>query len=106
MPVLARLQSEYRDRGFRVLAVNMDSGNYTTEEWFNFVNRYVPDGLSGFAESSAVQDVNKQAARQYQLTTLGTEVLVDRQGQVALRSEGPMSYGKLSSEVERLLLAN
>ncbi len=89
-----------------MLAVNIDSGNFSLGEWAEFINRYVPDGLSGFAESSAVQDVNKQAARQYQLTTLGTEVLVDRQGQMALRSEGPMGYGKLSSEVERLLLAN
>ncbi len=89
-----------------MLAVNIDSGNYTTEEWCNFINRYVPEELSGFAESSSVQDVNNLAARQYQLTTLGTEVLVDRQGQVALRSEGAMGYGKLSSEVERLLLAN
>ncbi len=104
--MLARLQSEYRDRGFRVLAVNIDSGNFRLEEWAEFINRYVPEELPGFAESSAVQDINNQAVRQYQLRALGTEVLVDRQGQVALRSEGPMSYGKLSSEVERLLLAN
>ena len=103
MPVLARLQSEYRDRGLRVLAVNIDSGNFSLEEWAEFINRYVPEGLSSFAESSAVQDVNNQAARQYQLTTLGTEVLLDHQGRLALRSEGPMGYGKLSSEVERLL---
>ena len=86
-----------------MLAVNIDSANFSLEEWAEFINRYVPEGLSGFAESSAVQDVNHQAVRQYQLRTLGAEVLLDRQGRLALRSEGPMGYGELSSEIERLL---
>lgn len=101
--MLARLQSEYGDRGFRVLAVNIDSGNFSLEEWVDFIDRYAPDGLTGFAESAAVQDVQFQSARQYRLTTLGTEVLVDRQGQLALRSEGGLGEGRLRSEVEKLL---
>ena len=103
MPVLARLQSEYGDEGFRVLAVNIDSGNYSLKEWSQFVNRYVPEELFDSAGSLAVQDIEYRSVRQYEITTLGTQVLVDRQGRVALRSEGPMSYGKLSSEIERLL---
>ena len=103
MPVLARLQSQYEEEGFRVLAVNIDPSGYTLEDWVNFIDGYEPDELPGFAEGAAVQDVNNQAIRQYQLRALGTEVLVDRQGIVAVRSEGSMSYAKLSSEVERLL---
>ncbi len=101
--MLARLHSEYRDQGFRVLAVNIDSGNYSLKEWSQFVNGYVPEEFSGSAGNLAVQDIEYRSVRQYEITTLGTQVLVDRQGRVALRSEGPMSYGKLSSEVEKLL---
>lgn len=103
MPVLARLQSEYGDRGFRVLAVNIDSGNFSLGDWAGFVNQYVPEEFAASAGNLAVQDLEFNSARDYQLKSLGTEVLVDRQGLVALRSEGPMSYGKLSSEVENLL---
>ncbi len=103
MPVLARLQSEYGDQGFQVLAVNIDSGGYSLREWAQFVNRYVPEEFTGSAGGLAVQDLEYRSVRQYKITTLGTQVLVDRQVRVALRSEGPMSYGKLSSEVEKLL---
>lgn len=103
MPVLARLQSEYGDDGLRVLAVNIESRRYTLAEWAAFINRFEPGESSGFAEGAAVQDVKSQAIRQFELTALGTEVLVDRQGRVAMRSDGAMGYGQLSSEIEGLL---
>ena len=103
MPVLARLQSEYGDEGLRVLAVNIDSKYYALEEWVDFMNRYEPKEVPDFAESAAVQDVNDQAIRRYELNALGTEVLVDRQGLVAMRSDAALGYGKLSSEIEKLL---
>lgn len=101
--MLARLQSEYGDQGLRVLAVNIDSRNSSLAQWEDFMNRYEPADTPDFAERAAVQDVAGQAVPRYELTALGTEVLVDRQGQVAMRSDTGMDYEGLSSEIERVL---
>ena len=103
MPVLAQLQTEYGDQGLRVLAVNIDSRNYTLAEWREFVKRFEPNEFIGLAQSGSVQDVTNQAIQAYQLKALGTQVIVDRQGRVAFRRDGPVGYEKLRSEIEKVL---
>ena len=103
MPVLAQLQTEYGDQGLRVLAVNIESRNYTLAEWTAFVKRFEPNEFIGLAQSGSVQDVTNQAIQAYQLKALGTQVIVDRQGRVAFRRDGPTGYKRLRSEIEKAL---
>ena len=103
MPVLAQLQSEYQDQGFRVVAVNIVSNNYSLADWTTFLNQFEPKDQSDFAERAAVQDVKGQAIRQYELTTLGTEMIVDRQGRITFRSDGSTGTKKLRAEIEKVL---
>jgi hypothetical protein len=49
------------------------------------------------------QDVRGRAIRDYRLLFLGTEVIVDQQGRVAFRSDGPAEPRRLRAEIEKLL---
>ena len=49
------------------------------------------------------QDTSGSTIRAYQLLALGTKVIVDRNGAVAFRSDGPTEYEKLRSEIEKVL---
>lgn len=103
MPVLARLQSEYRDDGLQVLAINIQPSYYSLDEWASYVKNYAPIGLEEVAWAMAAQDVSYAAIRQYELKWLGTQVLVDRNGKVVFRSETGASESRLRSEIERVL---
>ena len=48
------------------------------------------------------QDKNGATVKDYQLLSLGTEVIIDRQGSVSFRRDGPAGYDKLKSEIEKL----
>lgn len=103
MPVLARLQAEFQDRGVRVLAVNIDSRGYSQEEWAAFMERFAPPGMEAITAHMAVQDVNNKAISLFELVALGTEVIVDRQGRVTFRSDGSAGYKRLQAEIEEVL---
>ncbi len=75
----------------------MWSSVYPLEEWVEFWKG------TGAGDVLWAQDVNDTTARDYQLVALGTEVLVDRQGLVAFRSDGAAGYKKLRSEIEKVL---
>ena len=49
------------------------------------------------------QDTNSTTPRDYELVALGTEVVVDRDGLVAFRSDGPAGYERLRSAVDQAL---
>lgn len=49
------------------------------------------------------QDKNGATVKDCQLLSLGTEVIIDRQGSVSFRRDGPAGYDKLKSEIEKLL---
>lgn len=101
--MLARLQSEYQDEGLQVLAINIQPSYYSLQEWAGFMKQFAPVGLEEATRAMAVQDVSNMAIRQYELTYLGTEVLLDRNGQVVFRSETGAGESKLRSEIERVL---
>ena len=49
------------------------------------------------------QDTSGSTVRDYRLLALGTEVIIDRQGAVAFRSDGPTGDDRLRAEIEKLL---
>lgn len=70
---------------------------YTLEEWRAFWKR------TGAGDVLWAQDAESQASKAYQLLYLGTEVVVDRQGRVAFRSDGPARYEALRAALEKTL---
>ncbi len=79
-----------------MVAVNIQP-SYSLEEWKGFW-KSIGAGDVLWAQDSASSTIAK-----YELVALGTEVLVDRQGLVTFRSDGPARYGKLRSEIEKVL---
>ncbi len=67
------------------------------------MKRFEPNEFIGLAQSGSVQDVTNQAVQAYRLKALGSQVIVDRQGRVAFRRDGPAGYKKLRSEIEKAL---
>ena len=49
------------------------------------------------------QDSQRVTPREYEIIALGTEVIVDRQGTVTFRSDGPVGYERLEAEIEKVL---
>ena len=80
----------------RVIAINFDS-RYSLETWRRFWKS------TGAGDVVLAQDVNGATARLFELKALGTEILLDRQGLIAFRSNGPTGYAELRSAVESLL---
>lgn len=49
------------------------------------------------------QDTTGSTVRAYELLALGTEVIVDRNGKVVFRSDGPAGLKRLRSEIKKVL---
>ena len=94
--MLAKLQSEYEDRGFKVIAINYDP-SYSLAHWVSFWQ-----GI-GAGDVLWAQDTDGSTVRAYQLFAPGTEVVVDRKGAVTFRSNGPAGLKRLRSEIENAL---
>ena len=58
---------------------------------------------TGAGDLLLAQDAKNSTVRDYRLVALGTEVLIDRQGAAAFRSNGPSGYDKIKSEIEKVL---
>ena len=73
----------------------------------NFDPRYSLDTRQRFWKTTAAgdvilaQDTDGTTAQDYRFVALGTEVIVDRDGRVAFRSDGPAGYQRLRSAVEQ-----
>ena len=79
-----------------VVAVNIEP-SYPLGYWVDFWKS------TGAGDVLWAQDSLSHAAREFQLVALGTEILVDRQGRIAFRRDGPAGYKKLQSEIEKVL---
>ena len=80
-----------------MVAINIQPHIYTLEEWEGFWKQ------TGAGDVLWAQDTIGSGIRNYRLVALGTMVIIDRQGQVAFRSDGPARYNKLRSQVEKAL---
>ncbi len=80
----------------KVVAVNI-SPSSPLEHWVSFWKS------TGAGDVLWGQDINGTTVGDYRLLTLGTELIVDRQGFVTFRSDGPSGYKKLQSEIDKVL---
>ena len=72
MPHLARLYDKYRGSGFTVLAVNIDEDPYKAASLAKQLGMRVP----------VLLDREKKVSRLYDLSTMPSTILVDREGRV------------------------
>lgn len=93
---LARLHREYKDRDLQVLLVDVQGDE--TEADLAWFQRQVPG-----AEYTWAIDRTGALVRAFQVRSLDTTVLIDRQGRVAFRDGVPRSYDVLKRELEKVL---
>ena len=79
-----------------MVAINFDPG-YSLVEWVTFWKG------TGAGDVLWGQDTSGSTVMTYRLFALGTEIIVDRNGEVAFRSDGPAGLKRLRSEIEKLL---
>ena len=79
-----------------MVAINIQPA-YSLDEWIMFWKS------KGAGDVLWAYDAGGNAIRSYRLFALGTEVIIDREGRVVFRSEGPADPNRLRTEVEKLL---
>ena len=79
-----------------MVAINIHP-QYSLEEWTHFWKR------TGAGDVLWAQDVNGATIQKYRLVALGTEIVLDRQGRMVFRSDGPAGTKKLKAEIEEVL---
>lgn len=70
---------------------------YPLEEWTRFWKS------TGAGEVLWAQDVNGTTIETFRLVALGTEMVLDREGRITFRSDGPAGMKKLKAEIEEVL---
>lgn len=93
---LARIHREYRNRGVEVLILDIWPGE--TEQQ---LLRFKSSAQGG--DHFWAMDTESRWALAYQIRTLDTTVIIDRQGRIAYRDGSPTPYQNLKAEVEPLL---
>ncbi len=78
------------------MAVNIER-RLPLERWISFWKD------TGAGDVLWGQDFEGTTVRDYELLALGTEIIVDRDGMVAFRSDGSAGYERLRSEIEKIL---
>lgn len=96
LPMLNELRNELKDRGFEVLALNVDE---TREEGLRFLKEYPVDYPTLFD--------NEGTAATYQLRGMPTAFLIDHNGKLHSQHVGfnPKDMGSIREEVLSLLEA-
>jgi thiol-disulfide isomerase/thioredoxin len=96
-PEIKSIYKKYKDKGFVVLAVSIDSGPNAAAAVRNFVKE--------FAISYPVALDDGTASRQYQIISIPTSFLIDKQGKLRSKHIGllPDFATAISSEIETLL---
>jgi peroxiredoxin len=90
---LAELYADYKDRGFEIYQVSLDSNRAT---WVTAVQEQKLPWIS----VSDLSGLNSPAVRVYNVTSLPANVLIDRQGEIIGRN---IPTSRLDAEVRKLL---
>ena len=83
-------------RGVEVVAINTQPF-YDLQYWKSFWKSL------GAGDVLWAQDTDYSAVVAYNALTLGTTIIIDRQGRIIYRDGGATSYDKLRAEIEKAL---
>ena len=95
-PALGRLQREFGRQGVQVVAINI-SPYSSLPEWKDFWSSLGADDVLW------ATDTDQKLVRLYQVLSLGTTIIIDRQGHVSYRDGGATTYEVLLSQVRKLI---
>ncbi|MCH7735771.1 MAG: hypothetical protein IH872_00055 [Chloroflexi bacterium] len=90
------MQQEFRSQGVRVLAINTAPW-IPVEAWRDYWRS------KGATDVSWANDVDQQMVKSFQVTSLGTTIIIDRQGRISYRDAGATPYDVLRTEIEKAL---
>jgi alkyl hydroperoxide reductase subunit AhpC len=90
------VQQEFRSQGVQVLAINTAPW-VSVEDWRDYWHS------KGAADVSWANDLDQQMIKSFQVTRLGTTIIIDRQGRISYRDNGPTPYDVLRTEIEKTL---
>ena len=90
------MQQEFQSQGVQVLAINTAPW-IPVEDWRDYWRS------KGAADVSWVNDVGQQMIKSFEVTSLGTTIIIDRQGRVSYRDAGATSYDVVRTGIEKTL---
>ena len=93
---MGRIQEEYGDQGVSVVAINT-APFASLEDWKEFWKS------KGAADVTWATDADGRLVKLFEVFSLGTTIIIDRQGRISYRDDGATPYGILESQVESLL---
>lgn len=93
---MGRIQQEFGDRGLTVVAINTAPFN-SLEEWKEFWKS------KDAADVTWATDPTGELIQQFRVYSLGTTVIIDREGRIAYRDDWATSYEVLRAEVQEVL---
>ena len=93
---MGRVQREFRTQGVQVLAINTAPW-IPVEEWRDYWRS------KGAEDVNWANDVGHRMLKEFDVTSLGTTIIIDRQGRISYRDAGPTPYDVLRTEIEKTL---
>ena len=91
---MQHLYSEYKNKGFTIVAINTDDEKKVITDYFEKEKLDIPVVMG--AKTSTTKD--------YKVRSWPTNILLDRNGKVILSIEG-FNEGQIQAEIEKLLAA-
>ncbi len=93
---MGRIQQEFGDRGVTVVAVNTAPFN-SLEDWKEYWKS------KDAADVTWATDTTGELVQQFRVYSLGTTVIIDREGHIAYRDDGATTYEVLLAQVKEVL---
>ena len=93
---MGRIQEEYGDQGISVVAINT-APFASLEDWRGFWRS------KNAADVTWATDYDGQLVKQFNVISLGTTIIIDRQGRVSYRDDGATHYDTLRAKIEAAL---
>lgn len=95
MPDMQEFYENHKDEGVEVIAVNLTSAEKSKEDVQKFIDEYN-------IQFTIPLDQTGAAGQQYEIYSIPSSFIIDRNGTIRQRVIGPMSYEWMVSEVKEL----
>ena len=95
-PALGKIQQEFKDDGLYVLAINISPFG-SLEQWKTYWKS------KDASDVIWAEDHEQEVVRLLRVLSLGTTIIIDRQGRITYRDDGATSYNTLRAKIEDVL---
>jgi len=102
IPVFMQLQEDYRDSGFRLIAVSLDDISGSNDQVLPFMQKWFPDFSSYISSEYDMDDIVSVIDNGWN-EVLPTSYLIDRNGAIAERLQGTLSHEEFAAKIVALL---